>query len=66
MEYTPEMIPFRQWCQKNGIGATKGYELANQGALKLVKLGRKSYVTLQESQRFISSLPQYEQNKAGV
>lgn len=56
----PDLIPFRDWCKSNGIGITSGYSLANNGKLNLVKLGRKSFVTKEESERFAKSLPAYK------
>ena len=61
----PDLIPFRSWCAGNGIGVTNGYALANSGKLHIVKLGRKSYVTKEESERFVKSLPAYKAENAG-
>ncbi len=56
----PDLIPFRKWCSMNGIGVTKGYSLVNNSDLKLVKVGRKSFVTPEESKRFADNLPEYK------
>ncbi len=62
----PDLIPFRSWCSSNGIGVTVGYALANSKKLHIVKLGRKSYVTKEESERFVKSLPAYKAENVGA
>lgn len=58
----PDLIPFRKWCVLNGIGVTKGYSLVSSGDLKIVKVGRKSFVTPDESKRFADNLPVYSKS----
>lgn len=62
----PDLIPFRDWCKSNGLGITSAYSLANSNKLRLVKIGRKSYVTREESERFVKSLPAYKAENAGA
>ncbi len=56
---------FRPWLEANGIGVTKGYELAKQGKLKTVKIGKNRYVTEEAAQAFIDSLNDQSES-AGV
>jgi len=51
-----QILPFRKWLGENHISVTVGYELVKKGALTLVRIGRRSYVTRQEADRFINSL----------
>ena len=39
-----------------GIGHTKFYDLVQRGDLRLVKIGRRSFVTDDEIERYIDSL----------
>lgn len=59
------MTPLRKWCEKRQIGITTAYQLLKDGKLKAVKLGRRTYITDTEDQRFIDSLPSYL-NRMGV
>lgn len=46
------------------VSRSKLYALANSGKLKLVKLGRKTFVSRDELDRFIASLPAYRGAKS--
>ncbi len=59
------MIPFKKWCQDKNIGMTYGYDLLKKNKLHAIKLGKKTYITDEEDQRFISSLPAYKPEHAG-
>lgn len=39
-----------------GLSHSKFYALVREGAIKLTKIGRRSYVTAQEIERFVQSL----------
>jgi hypothetical protein len=41
----PVLHPVSRFCDIYGIGRTKTYELINTGALKTVKVGRKTLIT---------------------
>jgi hypothetical protein len=41
-----------------GVGTTRGYQLINQGLIRAVKLGRKTYVDMQSVARMFESLPE--------
>ncbi len=58
------MTPIKKWAEKRGLGITKTYALLKEGTLKAVKLGKKTYITDEEDNRFIASLPAY--TSAGV
>lgn len=60
------MTPIKEWCQKRKIGTTFAYDLLKQQKLRAVKLGRKTYITDEEDQRFISALPAYKAERAGT
>lgn len=60
------MIPLRKWCEKRDVGVTKAYALLKEKKLNAVKLGNRTYITDEEDQRFISSLPAYEAQSAGA
>ncbi len=57
---TSGITPFREWCKKRNFGPTYGYKLLNSGAIKAVKIGRLTYITDEEDQRWLDSLPKYE------
>ncbi len=59
-----DLIPFQKWCKNNGFGVTTGYKLANAGKIKIVKLGKLSMITSEESRRFANSLPAYKSENA--
>ena len=46
-----------------GIGVTKFYQLLNQGLLEAVKIGKSLRVRKSEIERFISTLPTYQNTK---
>ena len=52
----PQLYPFRPWLKANGISATTGYRLAKEGALRLTKVRRRTYLTKSEAERFFASL----------
>jgi hypothetical protein len=41
-----------------GVGTTRGYQLINQGLIRAVKLGRKTYIDMQSVTRMFESLPE--------
>lgn len=59
----PEMMPFRDWCKASGFGLTTGYKLVKAKKIKIVKLGKLSMITREESKRFAQSLPEYQINE---
>ena len=60
------MTPIKKWCEKRHIGTTLAYELLKTGKLKAVKLHSKTYVTDEEDERFIKSLPAYAPQHGGM
>lgn len=41
------------------VSRSKFYGLANSGQLRLIKIGRKTFVSREELARFIAALPSY-------
>lgn len=60
------MTPIRKWCEKRNIGTTLAYRLLKEGKLKAVKLNSKTYITDEEDDRFIKSLPTYAPQGVGA
>jgi predicted site-specific integrase-resolvase len=54
------MMPFRQWLKENGIGRTKGYQLAREGKIHPKKVDGKVMITMEEAERYVNSLPDYK------
>jgi hypothetical protein len=52
----PELVRFRPWARANIGGVSTAYRLVKEGKLRLTKIGKSSYVTRAEIQRFIKSL----------
>jgi hypothetical protein len=50
-------IPFRSWCALHGISPATAYRLASAGDLKLVKLGRLTFIRREDSEQFFARLP---------
>lgn len=50
------LIPFSDWLLANKISRTTGYRLVRDGALKLTKIRRRSYLTETEIVRFVKSV----------
>lgn len=57
MQMETRLLPFeRAVTDRLGIGKTKAWELAKDGQIKTVKLGRKTLVAEAEIERFARSL----------
>jgi hypothetical protein len=59
------MTPIREWCKKRKVGTTTAYQLLKDKKLRAVKLGNRTFITDEEDERFIKSLPAYEPQYAG-
>lgn len=57
VEPSPTLIPRLEAFRRLGIGATKGHELINSGAIVARKLHRKTMIELDSLNRFIAGLP---------
>lgn len=55
-----------QTKEKLGLGTTRIYELINQGKLRAKKIGRRTFVSEEDIQNFISSLDDYPINSKGA
>jgi len=51
-----DLYLFRPWLMANGISTTTGYRLVRDGALRLTKIRKRSYVARTEATRFIKSI----------
>jgi hypothetical protein len=47
----------RDFCAEYGIGFTTFHKLLNQGQLRAVKIGRRTFVEAGDAESFISTLP---------
>lgn len=57
MPYDRELYPLPEARKKlGGLSHSKLYELVKKGDLRLVKIGRRSYLTREEIRRFVASL----------
>jgi hypothetical protein len=56
---TGAMRPLIERLRGAGIGITSGYKHINAGALRVIKIGRRSYVTDEAWADFIRNLPSY-------
>lgn len=54
MTNSPKLISIVGVCTDIGIGKTKAYELINEGRLDVVKIGRRTLVTVQSLERLIN------------
>jgi predicted DNA-binding transcriptional regulator AlpA len=45
--------PLRKWCKLVGISVSTGYNLINAKKLKVIKVGKKTFVSRQESDRIL-------------
>ncbi len=52
-ENAPLATPFRKWCQQVGISASNGYSKVRAGKIRLVKIGKRSVITADESARIL-------------
>ena len=52
----PDYIPFRYWCQSNGIGISTAYKMVNEGKLHITKIGKRSYLSREDRETFRKSL----------
>jgi len=52
----PDLVRFRPWARANIGGISTAYRLVNEGRLRITKIGKSSYVTRAEIQRFLKSL----------
>ena len=55
-----DIIPFKEWCLKNGISLTTGYRLLNSGKLKAHKLGKLTFIKSEDDKAFMDSLEEYK------
>lgn len=53
MTNSPKLISIVGVCTDIGIGKTKAYELINEGRLDVVKIGRRTLVTVKSLERLI-------------
>ena len=51
-----DLMLFAKWRKENDISNTTGYRLVKAGELKIVKIGRRTYITKTERERFVKSL----------
>ena len=52
-------------CDLTGVGRTSLYEAMNSGMLRAKKLGRKTIILRSDLQKFLDSLPDWEQPRGG-
>jgi hypothetical protein len=50
--------PVKRAFTEIGVGTTRGYQLINQGLIRAVKLGRKTYIDMQSVARMFEALPE--------
>lgn len=55
----PQLIPFREFCRNNGFGVTTGYKILKSGDLKAIKIGKLTFIQIDEAERWAKSLPSY-------
>ncbi len=56
---TGAMRPLLDRLRESRIGITSGYKHINAGALRVIKIGKRSYVTDEAWADFIRNLPSY-------
>jgi len=56
LEPAQDLFRFRPWARKNIGGISTAYRLVNEGKLKIVKIGKASYLTRDEISRFLRTL----------
>jgi excisionase family DNA binding protein len=59
----PAAYTVNAFCEAYGIGRTKLYELISSGAIRALKLGRKTLIPASEGVRLLESLPALEIGK---
>ncbi len=50
-------FPFREFCRRNNICPETGYREVRAGRLEVVKVGRKSLVTVEAERKWLACLP---------
>jgi hypothetical protein len=55
---TSRYKPVKRAFIEIGVGTTRGYQLINQGLIRAVKLGRKTYIDMQSVAQMFESLPE--------
>ena len=50
-------MSLRDFCQRYDIGRTKAYEEINSGRLKARKAGRRTIITTDDAEEWLSRLP---------
>jgi hypothetical protein len=50
--------PVKRAFTEIGVGTTRGYQLINQGLIRAVKLGRKTYIDMQSVAQMFECLPE--------
>lgn len=58
------LTPFRQWCRENGLSAQTAYRESAAGRLRIVKVGRKSYIRPEDSAAWAAALKRFESRHA--
>ena len=54
---TPRYASIPRWCEISGVGRTVTYQLLGEGALKAVKIGRRTLVDVEHGLGWMASLP---------
>src|SRR6516225_3582836 len=57
----PKLMRVSKWCAVSGLTPDRTYALANEGKLKLKRLGGSTYVDVHHGMAFIDSLPDYRE-----
>ncbi|HRQ60058.1 MAG TPA: helix-turn-helix domain-containing protein [Alphaproteobacteria bacterium] len=55
-----ELLTITEFCSIANIGRTNAYRLINSGAIKAVKIGKKTLIPLEALEEWISSLTAYQ------
>lgn len=55
-----ELLTIPEFCQMANTGRTNAYKLINSGALKAVKLGKKTLIRKADMDTWVSSLNPYK------
>ena len=57
----PKLMRVRKWSAVSGLTPDRIYKLADEGKLKLKRLGGSTYVDVDHGMAFIESLPDYRE-----
>jgi len=58
---TPELLTIPQFCEAVNCGRTRAYQLINEGHVRALKNNRKTLIPRSEIERWIESLPSYNE-----